>query len=164
MTMVSGGVGVRFCLFSANEAGIIRLSVVTAGNSEVCLAACLLYTNVCLIFCYVEMFRAISSSWGGYCFVPICVCAYVGASERGLGTTKGQSFDKLQPGTTSTSSFGAFSRIFPHVQYIQHTCVVCDTVCASHGSPTQGLRNRTSFSGFGRTNISGSNNTFFTKT
>ena len=87
VTMVSGCVGVRFCMLSPNEAVIIRLSgvqVVTAGNSGLCLAAYLLYISVCLISCMWSCFERLSFSWGGYCFVPVLcvrVCARARVSE-----------------------------------------------------------------------------------
>ena len=64
MTMVSGGVGVRYCLFRTNEAGIIALH------------------KRLFNLLYVELFLSDIFQLRGYCFVPahvccVCVCLCV---------------------------------------------------------------------------------------
>ena len=66
VTMVSGGVGVRYCLFRANEAGIIALH------------------KRLFNLLYVELFLSDIFQLRGYCFVPVLcvrVCARARVSE-----------------------------------------------------------------------------------
>ena len=67
--------------------------------------------------------------------VRVCVCV----SERGLGTTKGQSFDKLQPTPPVLAPLVHFREFF--LMYnAYNTGLLCAVLCAQAMLAQQGLR------------------------